>query len=951
VNIGQKTVEGSDVTDIRDHGRHAEPRQVPGMTVLPASERDIGSDAPAVAAMPSDIVITVAEIVAAHADTRGDAVAVEDVDGSLTYRELRRLAAEIARQTLPVATSDAPVGILLPTSPAYVAAIVALLAKGIPYVPLDESFPVARNADIAARAGMQAIVVNATTAALTREIAPQLPQILVPDLADCPEDGTLDIAATPDSVAVIFYTSGSTGRPKGVYQSQRSILYEMLRHCARAGVRRDDRVALLYSPSVGGSTRNLYSSLLAGARLGVLDVRRLGLAAAAAALADWQTSVYHSVPSLFRSLFATESPVTNRLAASIRQVQLISDRVLASDVALYRRRFRPECRLCIDVAATETYSYASWYVPNDAVIDRSLVPVGYPRTDIRVSLVDDQDSLVPAGELGEVVVTGHALALGYWRDEELTRSRFSPSADMPGATVFRTGDMARLLSSGLLELVGRKDRQVKLNGNTVHLSEVEVLIGTCPDVADASVVARETGHERRLIAYVEAKLPGRLSTEAVARWCVKMLPGPMRPFDIVELEALPKLANGKPDFVELQKLDERRAAAAASSTPVAAAPVSASGVMQAVADGWAKYLDLAAFDAGLGFEASGGTSLKGLELLLFLEGRLGRKLGAGILDMKTRPTELMHRILFAGETFAGEKKEPADHDKPVFLIFPGVYGIDVAATEFAQNLEPHFTPDVVDYRWGGDEFDGTFNGRRFFATVLDRARQQGARRFWVIGVSYGSKLAAEAARLLMAAGITVEFIGSLDGVPHDRMLRRTRATQRAVPLGERVRAGIAQAGGVGPYAVNGLSRRLGLGLLRHRRFGLLRALLSGLQHAGLGRAAWDLRRAVIGAIRLQQFASIDLGRIDADFWLFLSAEECFDPAAYPRLGWDAIFRHVEVLKVDATHLDILKGEAGAMVVKTLTGLQATLSARSGHFQATPVAGGAGGLVAAVGSDI
>ncbi|MFV4649341.1 AMP-binding protein, partial [Mycobacterium tuberculosis] len=87
----------------------------------------------------------------------------------------------------------------------------------------------------------------------------------------------LPVTATPDDVAVIFYTSGSTGRPKGVYQSQRATAYEALRHCWRAGLRHGDRVALLYSPAAAGSTRDIQGSLLAGAQLCIVDVKRQGI--------------------------------------------------------------------------------------------------------------------------------------------------------------------------------------------------------------------------------------------------------------------------------------------------------------------------------------------------------------------------------------------------------------------------------------------------------------------------------------------------------------------------------------------------------------------------------------------------------------------------------------------------------------------------------------------------
>ena len=125
-------------------------------------------------------------------------------------------------------------------------------------------------------------------------------------------------------------------------------------------------------------------------------------------------------------------------------------------------------------------------------------------------------------------------------------------------TEYRTGDFGRLLPDGLLEFVGRRDRQVKVRGNTVHLGEVEAVIATCPGVAEASVVGRPSEGGVRLIAYCVAG-PGFGTPADVRSWCRDHLSAAMCPAEVIAVESLPRLVTGKVDLVELDRIDAARA--------------------------------------------------------------------------------------------------------------------------------------------------------------------------------------------------------------------------------------------------------------------------------------------------------------------------------------------------------------------------------------------------------
>ncbi len=849
----------------------------------------MGSSAPAPAGTPAEIATTLAEIVAGHARDRGTAIAVQDAAGALTYAELTRLAGRVGELVDPFVAPGRPIGILLAPSTSYVAAILGLLARGICYVPLDASFPAARNAEIASRAGMSAVIVDEAGAAVMRDVVPDIPQVPMPAIDHC-EGATFRVTATPDDVAAIFYTSGSTGRPKGVFQSQRAILYEVLRHCWRAGLQRGEGVALIYSPSVSGATRDLYGSLAAGARLVVADVRSQGLSRAASIFADGDVTVLHIIPGLFRAMFSEPiGAAAGRLLRGLRIVHLISDRVQQSDVDLFRRCFPAECRLCIDLATTETYSYASWYPDHDMPIDRLLVPVGYPRADAPVRLIDQKGAEVAPGELGEIVVSSRALSLGYWRDPAMTAERFRQSAILPGAREFHTGDMGRVLPDGLIEFVGRKDRQTKIRGNTVHLAEIEAALAACPGVAENAAIVRAGPHPA-IVAYYIAEGGAAADPAAIARWCAERLPAHMRPSELVASDALPRLPGGKPDLVALGREDEHRLRARAAGGQADQARLPASGIEQVVRESWERILGPGNFDAGATFESVGGDSLKGLNLVVELERRLDRLIDWEMLDFQTTPSMLTARLMDTAP-------EPASGG-PILVLCPGIFGGDVVIADFARRASRHFAPMIADYRWGGDWFDGDFDRERLLdrivSAVAERVGPKSAPGVWLLGNSFGGTIAVETARRLMASGVAVDFIGVLDSVPGNSLapLERVMAQGQKPRLFHQRLLGEAVA-------------KLGAWLANGNRHRVARHLLGFIRLMGRTGLEESLRRQITQWVRVGQFRDMPDGPVAGRLSLFLSNESRFDPALYPYLGWDRLFDDIDVVAMNVRHSEFM----------------------------------------------
>ncbi len=844
---------------------------------------------------------TLAAAIERHAREQEQAIAVDDGDEAISFGDLVRRAAPLAERLRALPDPEAPVGILLPMSARYIVAITAALLAGRTYVPMDDQFPAKRNARIIDHAGMGALIVEEgaeppNAAGIARIPMPDREIASGPLPPPAPRQGNY--------INAIFYTSGSTGEPKGVCQDEQGLIEDICAYIDAIALSPDDRVSLFASPSISVSNRDIYPALVAGARLCIVDFRRLGARQAMAALMRHRLTIFRAVPGMFRLVFGQESPVADALAPSIRLVRINGERVLPSDVELFKARFARGTKLALDIGSTETKVYAAWIADHDSHFSGSIVPVGRAPPGQFLHLIGPSGEPVPHGELGEVVVTSRTMSVSYWRDPELTRARFVPSSRYPGFTEFRTGDIGRIRPDGLFEHIGRADRQCKVQGNTVHPGEIEGVIGACPGVEEVWVVPRQTEAGVRLIAYVL----GAATEAAIRDWCRERLAAATRPAEIVIGEALPRLETGKIDLAGLARFDSERAAREADDSGSAPREDAISAAVERV---WIATFDRGAFVRDRSFEEAGGDSLKAMGMLLSLEQMLGKALPADLIDASTRPGELAARLAAGiGDTMAA----PED-GRPTILLFCGLYGADTDIIRFARALRPAFDLRLVDFRDVGEEFIGPADAERFYAALEQRLGEAGMpKRLWILGYSFGARIAAEAARRLDAQGVTVEFLCLLDGPTEAVIAERNRRRETRVKRSFAVRA--AEEGGMWPYLTTRASAKLAHKLIARERFAATRQLVTFLSRVGLRDAAKNVTRVALARSRTRAFAGLPGGPVNMSATVVVSTEGNENAAVAADLGWGALCDRVELIPIAGTHEDVI-AERGVAVVRAL----------------------------------
>ncbi|MFF8592594.1 amino acid adenylation domain-containing protein [Streptomyces sp. NPDC015220] len=420
-----------------------------------------------------------------------------------------------------------------------VTALLAVLAAGAAYLPVDPAYPDDRIAYLFDDARPTAVL---TTAAVAGRVPPTAPGPLVVD----GDQVRAELAGRPTRVpapgpaptdpAYVIYTSGSTGRPKGVVVGHASVT-ALTAEAARFGVREGTRVLQFASLGFDAAAWEVLTTLVTGGVLVLADERRRG---PGEPLADLLTEAEIDVVCLPPAVLAAwpedrpvPSGITVITAGEACPPALVER--WASAATLLNAYGPTETTVCATVSAPLTPG--------------GRPPIGRPLAGTVVHVLDDDLRPVPVGVSGELYVGGAGLAHGYLGRPGLTAQRFvTDPHGTPGARMYRTGDLVRRRADGDLDYVGRADDQVKLRGFRIEPGEVEAALLTHPEADRAAVLVREDRPgDRRLVAYV-VPAAGRTPVPATLRAHVaERLPDHMVPAAVVLLADLPLTANGKVD--------------------------------------------------------------------------------------------------------------------------------------------------------------------------------------------------------------------------------------------------------------------------------------------------------------------------------------------------------------------------------------------------------------------
>ncbi len=551
-------------------------------------------------------------------------VAVQTDHETVTYGALNcdanRVALAVADLTRP---SDQPIALLLESGIPMIGAMLGALKAGRMYVPLDPRLPDARLGLMLEDSLAGGIVTNRRNRALAERVGRNRCELIDVDELEPPSGAAnLGVPIVAEAPAWILYTSGTTGRPKGVVQTHRNVLHFVMIYTNGLRIVADDRLSLLFSCAVNAGAHEIFTALLNGASLHLVDLRQRGVDGLAEWLVQRAISVYSSVPTVYRQFLRT---LTGRERfPSLRFIKLVGEPVSRRDVELYKAHFGPECILVNRLGSTETGTIRWHFIRQDTQIEGPSVPVGYPVEDNEILLLDDTGREVAAGGVGEIAVKSHYVLPGYWRRPDLSQTALLTAPN--GDRIFRTGDLGCLLPNGSLLHLGRKDGQLKIRGHRVEAAEIEMALLDLGGIRDAVVVGRaDRAGDQRLVAYLVPAATPAPSASSLRRGLAERLPDHMIPSAFVKLDGLPLAPNGK---VDRQALPAPRPDRPDLDTPFIGPRTP---IERTVADIWAEVLGLFPIGIHDAFIELGGDSLRAFQVLARVRAAFGLELPASLL--------------------------------------------------------------------------------------------------------------------------------------------------------------------------------------------------------------------------------------------------------------------------------------------------------------------------------
>jgi amino acid adenylation domain-containing protein len=573
------------------------------------------------------------------------AVALVCEGRSMTYGELDARSDHLARHLVRLGVGpEARVAVCLERSPEMAVAILGVLRAGGAYVPVDPAYPPDRIDYLLRDSGVALVLAHDATRAAVPAGADARVLTLDALLAEPAPAAALPVPAAGNA-AYVIYTSGSTGKPKGVVVTHANVLRLFQATDAWFGFGADDVWTLFHSCAFDFSVWEIWGALLYGGRLVVVPfgVSR-DPAAFRALLAREGVTVLNQTPSAFRQLVHADASAEGELALRW---------VVFGGEALEPRALKPwfdrhgdrKPRLVNMYGITETTVHVTWRPVTAADAESpagSMIGEGLP--DLGVYLLDGRMEPVPPGVPGELFVGGAGVARGYLGRPSLTAQRFVPDpfSGIPGARMYRSGDLARVRKCAgasvrewngedvsredvpthalthsrthALEYLGRADQQVKIRGFRIEPGEVESALAAQPGVREALVLACEDEPGvRRLVAYVVADEEDA-DAAALRAALAARLPDYMVPAAFVRLDALPLTPHGKVDRRALPAPDGSGASAAAYVAP-------AGPVETALAAVWAEALGVERVGARDNYFALGGDSMRAIQLLALARAR------------------------------------------------------------------------------------------------------------------------------------------------------------------------------------------------------------------------------------------------------------------------------------------------------------------------------------------
>ncbi|MBC9914889.1 non-ribosomal peptide synthetase [Chitinophaga varians] len=476
-----------------------------------------------------------------------DKVAISCGGKKQSYRELHRVADRIAFFLLSKGIAPgARICVMLDDRAAVIAAMIGILNARAVFVPMDTSQPEKRYAVM-----MEDLAPVAVIAGRNFSLPASCPvyywEDIMADVTNTAVEQLVYPVCEEDDSVYVYYTSGSTGQPKGIIGKNVSLLQFIRWEIQEFNIEAYTKFSQLISPYFDAFLRDVFVPLFAGGTICIPEAPQELLIPER--LLEWlescEINVVHCVPSVFRVLGS--GGLSAEKLKTLRYILMSGERLIPAELEPWYKIFTSRIQLVNLYGLTETTMIRAFYRIRPEDVTQVRIPIGGPISDTKLLILDKQQTVCPALLPGELYISSPYISKGYLNAPELNAAKFIRLQD--GTIAFKTGDLARKLPDGNIDLIGREDGLVKLRGIRVELGEIEAAVLQSGWAKNVILLHdQESGAEGRLVAFVirSAEAPAQAAADKeILRHLQQHLPVYMLPAQIIEVPTFPLLSNGK----------------------------------------------------------------------------------------------------------------------------------------------------------------------------------------------------------------------------------------------------------------------------------------------------------------------------------------------------------------------------------------------------------------------
>lgn len=567
--------------------------------------------------------VTVVDLFLQQVKNAPGKIALNEGDTSLTYAALDELSMRVSSYIAGrvVSTCDLLLGVMAERSYMLVATVLGILRAGAAYVPIDTDYPEERIRDIAKDANCPLIFTDSKDIPFSIEGC----EFVQLDTLPAPGEAIPLRPPSPADLAYVMYSSGTTGKPKGIMIEHRAIMNLLFWYNEHYNIDEGTRIVQLTNIVIDIAFQEIFSALINGLTLYVPSKQESqDRQAFVEYLGRHRINFIQLIPDTLAE-YLLDVPklqyLDRILCGGDKLNDSLKDAIVAKGYVLYNVYGQTETAIDTVGAVCERGAPMSFneFVPNYDML-----------------IMDEYGN--PCAEYipGEIWTGGIGLARGYLNEPALTGQKFVDHPYRPGQKIYRTLDRARRLPDGSIELLGRKDDQLKLRGFRIEPGEIENAMETHPAIDAAVVRSWAKGDEKELAAYFVSA--AELSATDLRSYLMDRLPAYMIPQHFIQLDKLPLSPSGKID----------RKALPAPELKKAENYIAPSNAIQEKLVGiWAEALGIDRSVVGINsnFFELGGHSLKAVRVLSAIEKEFNTRIQLVTFFMKPTISDLEQNIL------------------------------------------------------------------------------------------------------------------------------------------------------------------------------------------------------------------------------------------------------------------------------------------------------------------